>query len=199
MKKYSKTIAISVVIIVCVIYLISNVTYTSYVSEADGQVDSKVAGWNILINNVLVSTGTEKNVGLSDIVWSGEHVAEGKAAPGSTGVMNVLLDPTGTEVAIRYDLEIIDKNVDPTKILTITNIAEHGVDLVKTDVNTYTGIITLDMIKSGVKPSLVIDVSWVNDDNVNDLEREVESIEDYLLIKFKASQYRGEQIVQYIE
>ena len=62
MKKYSKTIAISVVIIVCIIYLISNVTYTSYVSEADGQVDSKVAGWNILINNVLVSTGTEKNV-----------------------------------------------------------------------------------------------------------------------------------------
>ena len=54
MKKYSKTIAISVVIIVCIIYLISNVTYTSYVSEADGQVDSKVAGWNIKINDQLV-------------------------------------------------------------------------------------------------------------------------------------------------
>ena len=111
----------------------------------------------------------------------------------------MLIDPTGTDVAIRYDLEIIDKNVDPNKILTITNITQHGVNLVKTDVNTYTGIITLDMIDSGVKPSLVLDVSWINDDNVNDLEKEIESIEDYLFIRFKASQYRGEAITEYIE
>lgn len=198
-KKYVECIFIVVIVVTCLFYLKTKTTYTSYASSADGEVDSKVAGWNIKINDELVSTGTEKNVGISDIVWTGEHVAEGKAAPGSTGVMTMVIDPTGTDVAIRYDLEIIDKAIDPNIVLRVTNITEHGVNLVKTGVSSYTGIITLDMLATGIKPSLILDVAWENDDNVNDLDKDIESIEDYLLIKFRASQYRGEEIVEYIE
>ena len=96
-------------------------------------------------------------------------------------------------------MEIIDKAIDPNIVLRVTNITEQGVNLVKTGVSSYTGIITLDMLATGIKPSLVLDVAWENDDNVNDLEKDIESIEDYLLIKFRASQYRGEEIVEYIE
>lgn len=194
-----KAVVFFVIVIVCLLYLKSKGTYTSYSSEVDGSADSVIAGWNIKIDKEEVTTSSIKNVAISDIKWEGNRVEEGKVAPGSYGKMNVEIDPTGTDVAIKYDFEIIDKKVDENVILTVDNITQSDVELIKTGPNMYTSLLTLDMIKKGVKPVLHLDVMWENDDSINDYEDKDFDLDNFLKINFSAVQYRGEEIVPYSE
>lgn len=199
-KSNKKKVKIIIIVIcLCLIYLATKITYTAYESNIEGTVDAKIAKWDISINNEQITTIEEKNISIKDIKWDGTHVAEGKVAPGSTGVMKIQIDPTKTDVAIRYDLEIIDKTINPDVVLKVTSIEQDSLELVKTGKNTYTGIISLNSIQSGIKPTITLNLIWENDQNVNDLDKEITSTDDYLQMNFTASQYKGETIVPYTE
>ncbi len=194
-----KLLAFIVIVVLCLWYLHSKGTYTSYSSEVNGEADSKIAGWHIKIDKEEVTTVEEKNIQIKDISWEGTRVEDGKVAPGSVGKMNIEIDPTGTEVAIKYDLEVVDKKVDAKTILTVKNITQSDVELIRTGPNTYTSVLTLDMIDKGIKPVVQMDIEWENDDNVNDLEGNDFDLDSFFKINFSAVQYRGEEIVAYSE
>ena len=120
-------------------------------------------------------------------------------APGSTGVLDINIDPTDTDVAIKFDLEIIDKNIDPLKILTVSSITDSSNQLIRTGVNTYTGIITLDEISSGTIENIKLNIEWIDNGEDIDFDTITDNSEDYLEINFTAMQYRGEEIVSYTE
>lgn len=184
-------------VVVCLLYLTSKTTYTSYESSLDGTIDSPIAGWNILIDgkNIsnVVSTDSLK---IEAITWDTSNVREGKVAPGSVGDMIITIDPTGTDVAIYYELEVIDKSVDPDKLLLVTSIVfGTGTELVKINENTYAGILTLDDIDSGKKPRIDVKVLWDGtEDMVYDPEV-VGNLDSYLVMNFTAKQYMGEEVL----
>ena len=88
--------------------------------------------------------------------------------------------------------------------LTITSITEteNGNTLIKTDENTYTGIITLADIQNDVTNNIRVAVQWI--DNPNNNEQDVSMGENgdpvmRIPIIVHAIQYLGETITPYVE
>lgn len=196
MKNRVKKIMIICILLICCIFLITKVTYSSYESNTSGDVTGNIAGWNIKVNDVIVSNEVDKVVDIDDVVWNATHTRSGKLSPGSTGTFNIKLDFSGTDVAVRFDIEIIDKAIDSDKVLTLTDIDTSDVTLTRTGVSTYTGIVDVDDIDTTIV-NLALDLSWVNNDNVNDDPTGEFDNSQFLEVNFKATQYGGETINAY--
>ena len=183
------------------VFIFSARTYSSLSSTTSGDTVAELAKWNILINNTNISSTYNETVSINNIEWESDHAINYNAAPGSTGVIHLLIDPTDTQVAIRFDLTVIDHTVDETKVLTIESMALNGTELVKTSPNTYTGVFTLEDIAAHQTSEITIEAAWINDEANNETDSKIAQGEiepDYLGLDFQAIQYHGEEIVPYI-
>ena len=201
MKNRKKSIVQIVVVMVLIFgslyYLYSKGTYTAYETLTNGRITPNIAKWNISVDGFKITTGEVQTVGLSNIVWNSSNAVNGKALPGSTGTAKAIIDPMDTDVAIKYTFEIIDKSVDDTKFLKVTNINDNGNNLIRVGENVYTGIFSLDDIINKVKKELVLDVEWPLGEDVDPTSEEVNSSVNFLVINFTVEQYKGEAIVPY--
>lgn len=201
MKNRKKSIIQIVVVMVLVFgslyYLYSKGTYTAYETLTNGKITPNMAKWNISVDGFKVTSSDVQTIGLSNITWNSSNAVNGKALPGSTGTVKITIDPLDTDVAIKYTFEIVDKNVDDTKFLKVTNINDNGNNLIRVGENVYTGIFSLDDIKNKVKKELVLDVEWPLGEDVDPTSEEVNSSINFLVINFSVEQYKGEAIVPY--
>lgn len=201
MKNRKKSIIQIVVVMVLVFgslyYLYSKGTYTAYETLTNGKITPNMAKWNISVDGFKVTSSDVQTIGLSNITWNSSNAVNGKALPGSTGTAKAIIDPMDTDVAIKYTFEIIDKSVDDTKFLKVTNINDNGNNLIRVGENVYTGIFSLDDIKNKVKKELVLDVEWPLGEDVDPTSEEVNSSVNFLVINFSVEQYKGEAIVPY--
>lgn len=169
-------------------------TYTAYESAVDNEVQVEVADWKIEIDGQDISTAT-RDISLSNIKWQHSHASNTTAAPGSVGIVKVKIDPTTTDVAIKYTISYTDHTIDPDCILTVTHIYMEEEELDKINDNTYSGLITIDQIKEQITRNLVIHVEWINDENNNEIDTQIglnEKDPNYLRLEFDARQYTGE-------
>ena len=187
-----------IVLILCsfVLYYGSKYTYTSYESSVDAEVNSKVAGISVSINGQNIVKEKLDSVKLDNITLTSTHTREGKISPGSTGTFAITLDPTGSEVAFRYDFELIDKSTDNSKLLTFDGFTSDNGNLIKTASNTYTGIITLDDINNNKVINITGSFTFNNDD-IPAITEDNGNLDDFFEIKFHAIQYNGEEITPY--
>ena len=187
-----------IVLILCsfVLYYGSKYTYTSYESSVDAEVNSKVAGISVSINGQNIVKEKLDSVKLDNITLTSTHTREGKISPGSTGTFAITLDPTGSEVAFRYDFELIDKSTDNSKLLTFDGFTSDNGNLIKTASNTYTGIITLDDINNNKVINITGSFTFNNDD-IPAITEDNGNLDDFFEIKFHAIQYNGEEIIPY--
>lgn len=201
MKNRKKSIIQIVVVMVLVFgslyYLYSKGTYTAYETLTNGKITPNMAKWNISVDGFKVTSSDVQTIGLSNITWNSSNAVNGKALPGSTGTVKITIDPMDTDVAIKYTFEIIDKSVDDTKFLKVTNINDNGNNLIRVGENVYTGIFSLDDIKKQAKKELTFDVEWPLGEDVDPTSEEVNSSINFLVINFSVEQYRGEAIVPY--
>ncbi len=187
-KKRRTGIIIIALILVCLLYLHASSTYTSYESEVEGSADSEVADWKIKVNDTLITADQTTTINIDSIDWETEHTREGTISPGTSGTITITVNPTTTQVAFDYELIIIDKTVDETKLLTVTSVENTLTPLTKED-NIYRGIMTLENIKNKATDTIKIHAIW--DDNGEDVEvdpdEETEK-SDLIEIDFKAKQ-----------
>ncbi len=201
MKNRKKSIIQIVVVMVLVFgslyYLYSKGTYTAYETLTNGKITPNMAKWNISVDGFKVTSSDVQTIGLSNITWNSSNAVNGKALPGSTGTVKITIDPLDTDVAIKYTFEIVDKNVDDTKFLKVTNINDNGNNLIRVGENVYTGIFSLDDIKKQAKKELTFDVEWPLGEDIDPTSEEVNSSINFLVINFTVEQYKGEAIVPY--
>ena len=200
-KKVNYKILYIVIFLVCILYLFGKITYSIYESRISGRVDADVADFTILINGTDVSE-TDGTLGsgviLDNITWATDHTREDMISPGSSGVIELELDPTQSEVAILYEFQLIDKNIDSTKLVEFESVSSDG-DVIKTAEDTYSGIITLDDINNNVKPVISIAFNFDYEDDIEIDDDESQTLDNLFEIHFHAVQYRGEQLVPYSE
>ncbi len=201
MKNRKKSIIQIVVVMVLVFgslyYLYSKGTYTAYETLTNGKITPNMAKWNISVDGFKVTSSDVQTIGLSNITWNSSNAVNGKALPGSTGTVKITIDPLDTDVAIKYTFEIVDKNVDDTKFLKVTNINDNGNNLIRVGENVYMGIFSLDDIKKQAKKELTFDVEWPLGEDIDPTSEEVNSSINFLVINFSVEQYKGEAIVPY--
>lgn len=162
--------------ILVILFLIIISTYSKYISEGDASVTPKIGQWIIKINEQDVTNGISE-FEIDDFIWdwnNATHVKEPKVAPGMKGMFKLKIDPTGTDVSIKYTITIYKKvltqlaNIN----LKITGVTENGVkQKLKEDANgnvIIEKIKTLDKIQSANEndriDNLEIEVTWENDD-----------------------------------
>lgn len=187
-KKKNRIILLITIVAVCFLYLQANSTYTSYESEVIGNVESNIADWKIKVNDSLITTNNTEGINIDTIEWETNHTREGKASPGTSGIITITIDPTTTKVAFDYELTIIDQTVDQNKILTVTSI-ENTLKPLEKNENIYRGTMSLAEIKAGKIETLTINVKW--EDNGLDtvvVPGEEPTGNDFIEIDFRAIQ-----------
>lgn len=195
-----KTILI-IVLLICVIALALTIliTYALFESNVSANVSVEKATWKIIINNTDVTNQNTKNFVIDKVnIVGNTHTENGKLAPGTSGNFNILIDPSNTDVSVKYEVTFDLTNLDKTKI-QIESIDETILEkeLIKTGNNTYTGIITLDEINRGVKNEIRVNLKWQEDETTNKEDTQMGSIINNSIeipVSIKVSQYLGEEI-----
>lgn len=200
-KKQKKIYLLYICIILILIYCIIQI-YAVFQSEIGGTVKIVNGVWQIKVNNTDISNGINKEFNVSEIdINENEHVKQGNLAPGLSGTFDISIDPSNTDVSVRYDVSLNQENLI-NKNITIKSITEtkEGTTLVRTGENTYTGVIPLERIKQGIDNNIEVEIEWKNDDTNNEEDTNMGRQEDYKLeipIIVHVSQYLGEEIVAY--
>ena len=179
--------------------LVFGIAYTRsrLVANIDTEQQAILAKWNITLNNTLITQTMSDTIALGNITWTNSHANPQKVAPGSTGIVDLVINPQDTQVSFRYDITFTDHNVDPDVLLTITNMSANGNNLIHTAANTYTGVFPLSEIEQHQTKVITIYISWIDDANNDESDTAVgigEETGDLIGITFVAKQYRGEPI-----
>ena len=191
----------AVILIICFLYFGGRSTFTAYESLIFGGSTIKTSGIKVKLNGVDIASNSEilnSDFFMNNIKWNSTHTREGKISPGSSGTFQIELDPTGSEVAILYEFSFVDKAVDDSKLLTFDDISVDDREIVKTSIDTYSGVISLDDISNGKKVTFNIAFTFDNVEDIEGIEDGADVYEDLFEINFKAIQYSGEELVPYI-
>ena len=198
------------IMILVTIYVINN-TYAKYYSEAEGKVEQIIGKWIVKINDTNIATGEEiQEFTINQLQYNeSDNTIEGKIAPGMTGYFDIILDATESSVAVKYDVTIdgsalveINKFIKISKQTVVIDGTEKDDEIVKTDENTYTGIVKLEDIKSKKTNTVRVYVEWENDETESNDEKDtslgkIENTQIEIPVTVKISQYLGEKIIEY--
>lgn len=188
-------------IILLIIYGVIRI-YALFHSELGANVQLKNGTWNITVNGTDITKGTDIQFAINNVtVEENEHVKPGNIAPGLTGTFKINIDPENTNVSTRYDIYLDEEKLTNPNI-QIKSIKEtlNGNELVKTDKNTYTGIIPLEKIQAGTTNEITVEVEWIENEDHNEEDIGLGTTWDaeyQIPITVHVCQYLGEQLNLY--
>ncbi len=196
---YISSLVLGIVLIVGILY-----TFSLLESETTKVVQNALGQWTILVNDVDV-TSQSVDFDIDTINYDTDvNVVNGKLAPGLGGYFDIAIDPSGTEVSVRYDITFDTTELDASETsLAISSIRERsGKRIIRTGPHTYTGIITLTEIGQDKVDTIRTTISWPNVEANNDKDYELGKTEDQTVeipVTVLLTQYTGEQVPQYSE
>lgn len=147
-------------------------TFGLFHSNVDGDVNTDVAKWNILINDTNISDGVNDKFVINDLAYSDTtNKKPGTIAPGTSGTFSLTLDATDTQVSVIYTIEVDDSKFgnEMLKIAKVEKVAGSG-DFQEVTDGVYQGIIPYN-----AKSKVTIDftITWINDEANNEIDSEV--------------------------
>ena len=104
-KSNAKKWTLIVLILITVIALVSG-TYSRYTNTAAGTANLDVAKWSVKINDTQMSEIASGALPVALTDSAKEFVSANKIAPGRSATFTLVIDPTGSEVAIDYNVAI---------------------------------------------------------------------------------------------
>lgn len=222
----NKKIRILILILILILLvLIIQSTYSKYTNKSLGTINENVGNWVIKINDKDITEPDENGqIGvfeIDDFTWdwdSAPNVLPPKVAPGMTGYFKLKIDPTGTDVSVKYTITIDDSKIEAMlngigvtgddlaeRInLKITGIKENGVsiELPRDDEGNIviSKIKELEKIKSDDEKDrideLEIEVTWEDNQANNDIDSQIGSVPNNVIklpIKVDVIQWTGEE------
>lgn len=105
-------------------------TYSRYVADTTSNIEVFFARWQILVNNVDITSNLESTMSFEPVIKENEHVASNVMAPSSKGYFDVDIDPTNVDVSFKYsiELEIENENIPDLTITEYAVVPEDYVD-----------------------------------------------------------------------
>lgn len=202
-NKNLKKILFLLIILVIILLIYKTIQiYAVFHSEVEANVKLENGVWNIVVNGTKISTGIETQFTIDQITATqNSHVMQGKLAPGLSGNFEIEISPENTNVSIKYEITLNENELGDTN-LKIKSIQEtdNGYQLIKTGENTYTGVISLQDIKDGIKHKIKMEVEWEDDEINNESDTIIGKRHQFQIpIIFHASQYLGEEIIPVTE
>lgn len=111
---------IAIILLAVSAYLISQ-TYSKYLSTAGAQGTFNIAKWNVLVNNTLITSGSDISNTLEPIFPGNDHIKEGIIAPTAEGYFDLDLQFVEVDVSFKYTI-----NVDVSPESSVSDIVISG-------------------------------------------------------------------------
>ncbi len=118
-----KKIILVVAILSCIAFsFIGGQSYSKYVSEVKGNGLAEVATWSFKVNGQREQVQT---IQLSS-TCNNETLVNNKIAPGTRGSFNIIVDGTGSEVGINYNIKFANESAKPANLKFIYDSQEYS-------------------------------------------------------------------------
>lgn len=191
--------AFLMLVTILLVFLTFTNTFSVFHTEGIAVVNQEVGKWIIKINDTDISKVSNKSFSIDNFNYSNStKVEDGMIAPGRSGYFDVIVDPSGTDVSVLYNIEF---DFGESSVLSSSVAVLNGDGIIKTGPNKYSGIIKLSDIENNVTNTLRVYIDWINDENNNESDTIIGETQKYISIpvNISAVQYTGEVLVPYSE
>lgn len=103
-----RIISIVLLILIAIIAIVGN-TYSKYISKVEGKGVIQVAKWAFLVNG---QTASMTNINLAQN-YENSTIIPNRIAPGTEGFFDIVIDTTGSEVGIEYNVKFSEEKNKP--------------------------------------------------------------------------------------
>lgn len=169
MKKVLKILTL-VMLIITIIKI--GDTYSRYYTSANTSDLSKDIGeWIIKVNekDIYSENGQTLEFTLNNFSnFTNPNADPTKISPGNKGYTDIVIDPSGTDVAVRYDIEFNESIIFELQNMFGINInlelqtPTENMQFVKISNSKYSGTISLEDIQENQKATIRYYVEWIN-------------------------------------
>ena len=193
-----RVILYSLVLVLLLITVSSSLAL--FENNSTAVVNPEIGKWVIYLNNNLITDGVNENITINNFVYEeNQYVEENYIAPGGSAYVDLVLDTTNCDVAVRYDItfNLEDTNYADNISFSINDTYDVTV---RTDENTYSGAISLESIENDETITLRINVDWEDLVGYDEDDTVLGGTANSLIsvpINVKVNQYFGEEIVEY--
>ena len=151
------------IVSISLIYLFQT-SYAKYRRNTNGEVQGRVASWDIKVNNESITTNTTLTNKIVPTIDDSNYVKQGTIAPGSTGYFDLIIDATNVDVDFTYTItgEIAEET--PLEDLIIKGYKVNDGSLV--NFNSTTGI-TGDIPMNTSQTTIRVYFEWDDSDTNN--------------------------------
>lgn len=226
-----KVLSILLIIMIIITIIQIQSTYAMYKDVSSGGYSIPLGNWQIKVNNTLISRGGNQiavfNIPSSSVKYvesenvtntdqNGNVVGPHLIAPGSEAYFYLTIDPRGTDVPVKYTIEInnnpslkgkttplSDVNFEITKVMNTSyldnitdmqptiNLEKKAGEFVNINKSKITDIVPMDEVKLGKLRTYTIYFKWINDDenNYEDYNNPDKRVSFSLPITVRAEQY----------
>ncbi len=122
MTNKKKVLIVLAILAVILLAFIGGQAYAKYVSEVRGEGIAEVATWSFKVN------GQEEQVESINLAstCNNETLVDNKIAPGTSGSFNIIVDATGSEVGINYNITFTEEENKPQNLKFEYNDIEYN-------------------------------------------------------------------------
>lgn len=113
MTKRKRALGILLTIALVLLVFATGYTFAKYYTEIKGGGIGSIAKWSFVANN---SNDTMQKISLVDTA-NKVSLVEGKIAPGTSGDFDIVIDATGSEVGVDYEVRVAEETNMPTNLL----------------------------------------------------------------------------------
>lgn len=149
MKKNKKVLIIALVLLAITLSFIGGRTFSKYIAEVNGSGTADIANWVFKVNG---QEDSVQNVNLLS-TYNNETLVNNKVAPGTSGSFNIVIDATGSEVGVDYNVTFLNESEKPqnlvfvyddTKYSTIQDLEQDLSGTINANEENKTRTITID-------------------------------------------------------
>lgn len=122
MLKKKKIILIAAILSILLVAVIGGQAFAKYITHVKGQGIAEVATWSFKVN------GQKEQVQNIQLIstCNNETLVNNKIAPGTSGDFNIIVDGTGSDVGIDYDIKFTNESSKPTNLKFIYDGIEYS-------------------------------------------------------------------------
>lgn len=197
MKKTKRLLwATAIFFVFITIIIITNESYALLETISSGNAEVNTGGWTIKLNEKNISSGVTEKFTLNNITYdnTNTNIDEKYIAPGKSGYFDIILDPTGTEVAISYEIKVnLEDTNYPSNIKFSVEELNSSANITSEN-NTFTGVISLEEVTKSKTITLRLHLNWENDEQFNEEDTSLGIVENNkfeIPITIVLNQYQG--------
>lgn len=113
MNKFLKIGIVGVTLAGIVAGVFINSTFSKYTNKVSGDGETEIAKWSFKVNSETEQFATIK---LAE-TYDKTTLLNGKIAPGTKGSFDLVIDATGSEVAVKYEVDFQNETNKPTNLI----------------------------------------------------------------------------------